>query len=180
MGYLEFGARMLLAVLFGLAVGGKLRSSGAFRAFAHSLREGLGTPPGLTTPIAAAVVIGEALVTALLVLPASARLGSWAAAAVLAGFTAVTAWLVHRRTTASCHCFGATGTRFGPRHVIRNAVLTAIAMLAAALGPSPGIHPAGAAVTAAAGGVLALLVTRWDDLVALAAPIAVNTDHPSR
>jgi uncharacterized membrane protein YphA (DoxX/SURF4 family) len=180
MGYLELAARVLLATVFCLAVGGKLRPPKGFDTFARSLHESLGTPSGLARPIAGAVVLGEALVAALLVAPVSAQQGSLAAAAVLAGFTAVTAWLVRQRSLASCRCFGAGGTRFGPRHVVRNALLTAIAVFAAAAGPSSGVHPAGAAVAAAAACMLGLLVTRWEDLAALVAPITAGANRPSR
>ena len=80
--------------------------------------------PAWTTPVTAVAEL--ALVVALLLRPAD---GGVAALAVLAGFTA---FLARRLDSgAGCGCFGTTTKRVSSQDLMRNAVLLAVAAVAA-------------------------------------------------
>jgi hypothetical protein len=104
-----------------------------------------------------------------------AEAGMAVAAALSAVLAAGVAAVIRRGIRAPCRCFGGSPARpLGRAHLIRNLCLTAA--LAAGLAGSlvaPGrIAPPTAAVAAAAGLVVGLVLIRWDDLAALFAPIS--------
>jgi hypothetical protein len=81
---------------------------------------------------------------------------------------------VSRGMRAPCACFGGSSVRpLGAAHLIRNTCL--LALLAGGLavcGLQHARHGLGGAVLAVVAGlVVTLLVTRWDDLVSLFAPV---------
>lgn len=175
MPYLLLFAQCLIGLTFVLSAAGKLRGGREFRAFQESLR-GMALVPGtLVRPVAAAVVVAEAAVPVLLLpLPGSpfTTAGFLLGGALLAAFTVAVALVLRRGTQAECRCFGGTAaTPFRPRHLVRNAVLIAVAA-AGGYAAWAGAAPTGrAAVLAVPLGALAALVVAYlDDLVALVGP----------
>jgi hypothetical protein len=165
--YLGLACRCVVGVVFLVSASGKLRSRPAFRAFASWLAA-LPVPLVRRQPRAAAGVMAaaEALIVILVALPWTVRPGLALAAAVLAVFTAGTWLAVARGADAPCQCFGVSASPLGWRHVVRDAVLGAIAVAGAAAG-SGGARPAAAAVGLGAGLVAAGFVVFLDDLAVL-------------
>ena len=97
-----------------------------------------------------------------------AAAGFAVAAGLLAVFTGAIVLSLRRGNAAPCRCFGASSTPLGPRHVARNAVLVALALLGlvAALVPGPA-DLAGLVVAGAAGVVAGVTITAFDDIAAL-------------
>jgi hypothetical protein len=87
MGYVAFGAQVLLSVTFTVAAVAKLRDLAGFR---RSLARLLPVAHRLNPMVASvAVPVAELTVAVLLVLPGAAFTGTVAAPAMTAGFTAV-------------------------------------------------------------------------------------------
>jgi hypothetical protein len=139
------------------------------------VRELLPLSRTVTRPAALLVVLGEAAVVPLLALPAPAahRTGLALAAALLGAFAAAIALSLRRGSRTPCRCFGASATPLGPRHVVRNLLLTAGAA-AGAVAPAStaGLHPGGVLSAVFAGLLLGLLVTVLDDLIEALRPLA--------
>jgi hypothetical protein len=171
--YAEIACRLCLLTVFAVALAGKLSGKDSFGAFARSVRQ-LGVVPNRTVPVVArSAVAAEGIVVVLLAIPSSysGAAGCVLAAGVLAVFTAAIGIGLRRGNTAPCRCFGASTTPLGTRHVVRNAVLVAIALSGAAAAAVPG--PAGTAgllVAGVAGVVAGATVTAFDDIVALLRP----------
>ncbi|MFG2331540.1 MauE/DoxX family redox-associated membrane protein [Streptomyces sp. NPDC048604] len=169
--YIGLAARLLLVLVFLAAVVGKTRRRSSFTGFAGSLAALRLFPRRLATPAAAATVAAEALTAVLLAVPATAGAGLALAIAVLAAFVA--GILAARRggRLVPCRCFGATSAPLGLPHVIRNALLAAVAavgLAALAAASAPGaVHPGGLALAACTAAIGALMVVRMDDLLAL-------------
>ncbi|WP_244224336.1 MauE/DoxX family redox-associated membrane protein [Corallococcus sicarius] len=165
MSAVDWGCRLLLAVVFALAAGSKARSRESFKDFTRTLGS-FGVPKALAgAPLAAAVVLAEALCVLLLL--AAAPAGYALALMLLGGFTLglVRAW--RGAAPVSCRCFGASATPVGPGHLVRNGLLLSVGVLGA-LGHQAGPAPLEAALLAGAvGGLAGVFVTRWDDLVFL-------------
>lgn len=163
---LDLFARVLLAVVFLTAVVGKTRSRQGFAEFRDSVAAI--APRWLPVgPVAVAVVAGEA---ATVVLLAVSRLAGYALAVVLlAAFCAGIAHTIHSRQSVRCRCFGAGGDVLGPKHLVRNGLLVAVAVAGAFGG---GVTPPAPAALAAmvTGALLGLLTTRWEDVVFLLVP----------
>nr|BFE60911.1 methylamine utilization protein MauE [Dactylosporangium thailandense] len=170
MGYVEVAARLLVATVFVVALAGKVGSRRAYTAFADSLRQMRVVPPRLVAPAAAGSVAAEVAVVALLLVPArwAAVAGFVIAAGLLAVFAGAIALSLRTGSRAPCRCFGASTTPLGRGHIVRNAVLVAIALagLAAAAGGSAIAVP-GAIVAGGAGLVVGIVVTAYDDIAAL-------------
>ena len=132
MRYLEVGTRALLAVVFVAALVGKVSGRAGYRTFLRSLQQMDVVPVAVLRPVAATTVVAEAGVVLLLLVPTrwTGFLGFTLAGILFAVFTAVVARSVRRERGASCHCFGASDTPLGRRHVVRNIAL----MVAAAVG----------------------------------------------
>ena len=175
MRYVELVGRSLLALVFLVAVVGKLRGRAAFAEFAGSVAQFGLLPTGWVGPAARAAVAVEALVVVLLPLPVTALAGYLLATGLLGVLTGAMLAAVRRGRRPVCRCFGTGGTAIGARHVVRNALLAAVAVAGlvlslAASGP-PRLAAGLLAVVAAV--PLAALVVRLDDLVDLFA------SHPS-
>jgi len=168
MHHLIFVCRIALASMFGIAALNKLGSRDGFRLFVASLRD-FGVPQALSTPPVGALFIAAELGAgvALVLAPAA---GGALAAALLAGFALGIAHVVRRGQIVRCRCFGAGGATVGRAHLIRNAVLAAVAAAVAILEPSQplafAVRP-DVIIAALAGIGAGLLITRWDDLVFL-------------
>jgi hypothetical protein len=176
MEYLVVGARVLVAVVFAVSAGSKLRSRAAYHAFVVSVIGLRLVPDSGIRAVAPLVVAAEAGVPVLLAIPTTAPAGGMVAVALLTLLTG-TVWLaVRRRPGAVCRCFGPGGTPLGYRHVVRNMVLLAVSVLGLAAG---GTGSGGAVPLAAAAGLVgALIVIRLDDLLSLfATPTSPTTDR---
>lgn len=172
--------------VYGTSAGAKLASRRRYAAFRNSLNDTELVPGRLLTLTAAAmagaeliVAAGMTVATALMAagLP-GARAASTAAltcAIALTGVLAAGVTVVIRAgTRAVCACFGARATRpLGGSHLVRN--LGLLALLTTGLIGTVAGHDeptaSGASVAIAAGLVVALLVTRLDDLILLFVPV---------
>lgn len=172
----------LLCTVFAASAYGKVRSTTAWQSFMSSLKPLGLVPERLLRPAAIVLPAVElALAIALLagVLGGFAKLDGvlaiarWAAAgaiAVLFVLTVGVATAVARRTKASCACFGASTRPLGRLHVVRNATLLIIAVLAL-LATGDRSASAGALVVGAVAGVVgAALIIRLEDLADLFFP----------
>jgi hypothetical protein len=170
-------------VTFGVSARSKL---GAQREFAASLRPLRLVPKGLIRPVAAAITAAEVTVALGLgwaVLagfgltpagPAVAVASLIVAVCLVAVLTSGIAVAIRRGTRAPCACFGATAQPLGRRHLVRNGILMCVLVAGLLTVTVAGIETAeviGAAVAFAAGAVGALFLIRFDDLVALFAPL---------
>jgi len=173
MTYLAIACRVLLGVVFAVAVAGKLRGSGAFVDFAGSIRRMRVLPSALVRPVAILVLATELTIVLALAVPARAAgvLGFGLAVGLLAAMTVGITISLSRGNREPCRCFGRSETPLGARHVGRNTLLVAVGLLGL-LGSLSGMPTdLGTAVVAAVGGaVVGGLVVMFDDLVALLAP----------
>jgi hypothetical protein len=147
----------------------KLRSATAFRRFRDGVGE-LGVPARVGTVAAVAAVVGESVTLGLVVVPATAAIGLFAAGSIFTIFALVLWRAIARGTAASCHCFGATKDNVSARHVARTSALAVLAyaagVLDAAAGPSylSADFPT-AVVTVAVSGVTVAAVVYLDELL---------------
>ncbi len=121
-------AGLLLAAIFAIAAVAKLRDLAGSR----TAMEEFGLPAPLVPAAALLVPLAELLVAVALV----ARVGTaWAALGallLLATFSVAIAWNLARGRTPECHCFGNVhSSPAGPRTLVRNAALIALAGLVA-------------------------------------------------
>jgi thiol-disulfide isomerase/thioredoxin len=131
MGYLGLIARCLIGAVFAASAFSKLRSGAAYRAYASWLG-GLPVLPARIRSAAAPVLAGtEVAIPALIAMPWTAVVGLLLAAAALAAFGVGTIIAIRRGARALCHCFGPSSTPLGPRQVLRDMALCAVAVAAA-------------------------------------------------
>jgi len=164
-GYLAIGCGVLLAVVFGWSVAGKLRSRRAFHEFATSLDPLVRR----TGSAAVTLTVAEALVPPLLlVVPAW---GFGLASGLLVVLAGGVLLVVRRRLDVRCRCFGVGRARLGVRHAVRNLLLLLVAGtgLLATLSArmAPPVDGAGVLLAAGSAVVLATFVVHLDDLVEL-------------
>ncbi|MFG2039137.1 MauE/DoxX family redox-associated membrane protein [Dactylosporangium sp. NPDC048998] len=187
MSYVEAGCRCLLVLVFAVSSTSKLRDRAAWRRFTESVA-GLAPVQRLaTTPTAVAVVAAEVATTLALAIEPTARVGFATAAGILVALTSAVIIAYRRERRVQCACFG-SGSVVGPRHVVRNAILGAVAvagLLTASGDPGfavlpPGVHPAGAAIAIVAGLLGGIVMIMFDDLVELFAPAPVRAGTPQR
>lgn len=170
MEYLALGIRCLIGAVFLASFSGKVAGRGAFDRFAASLRDMQVVPSRSTRSVARYVVAAECAVWVLLAVPerAAAVAGFVLAGGLLAVFAAGIALSLRQGVRAPCRCFGVSAAPLGPRHVVRNLTLTALAVTGAAAVPAAGtVGAGGAAVAASAGLLLGALVTVLDDILDL-------------
>jgi len=173
---LALGLRLWIVLVLLAAVVGKVRRRAAWGEFRNMLAA-IGVPARLVGATAVTVAAVEATVVALGPWPRTAPVGMALATALFLAFTAGVAVVVRRRITAACRCFGAGGTQLRRLHVVRNAVLTVaagVAAVASAVASGPVSLPA-VLLCLVAGGVAAVLVAQLEDLVGLfsdARPVA--------
>ncbi|MEV7230789.1 MauE/DoxX family redox-associated membrane protein [Polymorphospora sp. NPDC051019] len=170
MTYLAVGCRVLIGVVFAVAVAGKLRGPNAFADFVRSIR-GMGVlPPALARPAATAVVVAELTIVLAIAAPARTAgvLGFGLAAALLAAFTTGIATMLARGNRKPCRCFGRSETPLGARHVGRNIALVAVALvgLLASLSGTP-VEPGLAVTVGVTAAVVGGLVVMLDDIITL-------------
>ncbi|MGW6934577.1 TlpA family protein disulfide reductase [Lentzea sp. NPDC054927] len=121
-------ARVLLAVVFLVAFAGKVRGRQVFAEFRDSVAA---VAPWLPARlVAVAILVGEAVVVVLLAVPGT-RLGYAAVIALLAVFCGGILVAIYAGEPVRCRCFGADGDVLGPRHLVRNGALIAVALAGA-------------------------------------------------
>jgi hypothetical protein len=142
--YAMYGAEVLargaLAAVFAVSGTMKLRAPGEF---GEAVRELGSVPRRWVRPVGAAAVAAELGTAAALAVPATGVYGPCCAIALLAVFTGLIARSLWARRgggpSVSCACFGAGGAEIGALHLVRNAVLLALAVVGvAASGASAG------------------------------------------
>ena len=119
-------AAVVVGVVFLVAAVTKLARPAAWRTQSADLR--------VPWPVAAVVPYVEAVVGALLVVQAMRHAVAWAAAALLVAMTALLAGRLAQGEHPPCACFGAwSASPISMRHVVRNLVFIAVAVMAAVL-----------------------------------------------
>lgn len=174
MEYIELGIRGLIGVVFLFSSVSKLSGRRAYSAFVTSVRELALLPAPAAASVAVVVVIAELAIWVLLAvpLPVTATGGFMISALLLTAFATGIALSVTRGARVLCRCFGASTTPLGLRHVIRNAVLAAVALAGALAVPMGGrVRPGGLVVALSVGLLCGLLVALLDDIVDLFRPI---------
>ncbi len=170
MTHLAIGCRVLIGVVFIVAVVTKLRRPAALTDFGWSLQQMNLLPSALVRPAATAVVVAELAIVLALAGPAKEAgiLGFTLAAGLLTAFTVGIATSLIRGNRNPCRCFGRSETPLGYRHVGRNIALLAVALvgLVTSLSGTP-VDPSVAVVVAVAGAVLGGLIVMLDDILAL-------------
>jgi hypothetical protein len=174
MPYLVIGARAMLFVIFAASFAGKARSRAAFTAFADSLA-GFGIRgTRLQARTAGLVVAAEAAAAVLIALPFTAIWGLAAGGLIITAFTAQASMARRQGLRPRCNCFGFSKSALGARHIMRNALIVAVAIAGLAaelasgrthLAAGPVVLATGIAVIAGTGIVV------WDDLAALLGPL---------
>jgi hypothetical protein len=172
----------LLCTVFAASAYGKVRSTTAWQSFTSSLKP-LGLIPARLIRAAAAglLAVEVALTIALFagVLGGFAKLDGvqtiarWATAgavALLFVLTAGVATAVGRHTKASCACFGVSIRPLGKLHVVRNATLLIVAVLALLATGDRSASGGALLVGAVAGVVGATVIIRLEDLADLFFP----------
>lgn len=181
MTYVTLTCQWLLAAVFAVAAGGKV-TPGRFREFVSAA--GRLVPPGWwrwRRPVAVGVLVAELATVGLLVWPATALAGMALVGCLSAIFSSGMGAALRRGERAPCRCFGASQAALGGAQLARNAVIGAVAIAGIATGwgspPAPAHQLAGAGLAAVLVGlVLAALVVRMDDLVALVAPMPARRE----
>jgi Methylamine utilisation protein MauE len=166
--YVALACRCAVGVVFVVSTSSKLRSRPAFRTFVLWLAA-LPVPLVRDRPRTAAgvMVAAETVIVVLVALPWTVRPGL-ALGAVVLGMFAVGTWLVVARgTDAPCQCFGVSASTLGRRHVVRDALLGAVAVVGTVAAGSGGMHLAGAALSLGAGLIAAMFMVFLDDLAVL-------------
>jgi Methylamine utilisation protein MauE len=192
-------ALIVAAAVYATAAAQKLRSRRAYRAFRTGLGES-GLLPGHLLAVAAAALAGcEVAVAGLtsvaalttVVLPGSVAAPGICAAALASaalltgGLASGIAVVVRHGTKVRCLCFGpGSGRMLGWASLARNTVLLALtsaglvgSLVSQGHGP-PGLTGSLSAV--AAGAVAAVALIRFDDLIALFAPIPAPSARTTR
>ncbi|SRR6266496_1444630 len=160
MSWPDLAARIVLGLVFAVAVAGKVRT---WRGFSDSLG-GFGWLPGrLVAPVAVMIMVAEAAIAVLLCLPGHG--GFLVAALLLVVFDIGIAVTLHKGQKVPCRCFGSSGQPLGARHLARNFVLLVIA-LTGFTGGVP-VNLVGAVVVAGLSALFAAALIHWDELVFL-------------
>ncbi|GAA2041564.1 hypothetical protein GCM10009839_50050 [Catenulispora yoronensis] len=164
-------ARVLVGVVFLVAAVGKARD---VKGFAASVRELPGVPRvlgGLGGLAAPGVIVAEAAVAALLAAPMTIVWGFALAVILDTSFLVVILKVLRSGTSASCNCFGTTPREFGMRHVVRDLLLGAVALigLAGAAGNQgrDGVSVPAWVLCALVGAVGALVLVLFDEIADL-------------
>jgi hypothetical protein len=165
-GAVGIGCCWLVAAVFAISAVGKLRTAAVRVAFRRSVADMAVLPARAVGPVAATVAVVEAVAVVLLVVPTTSVLGCLLALVLLAVFTTGIVVVLRRGTRAGCLCFGTTERPYGPRHLVRNILLAAAALAGAITAGNPTDLPI--ALTAiAAGGLAALVIVTFDELLEL-------------
>lgn len=162
MTYVEFGCRCALGVVFAVSALSKTWKKGTFAAFRLATAALVPSARRYATALSTVVVVAEAGIVVALAVPGTAVAGLVAACLLLSAFTVAIAAAVRRGATTSCRCFGATATPVSARHLVRNALLIAVAALGLAMPGQAADDPVALGLAAVAGIVVAVLVVSFD------------------
>ncbi|MBF6204947.1 redoxin domain-containing protein [Streptomyces gardneri] len=128
---IEYGvwvSRLGLCVVFGLSAWGKLADRSATRQAVGDF----GIPLRWAPTVAWGLPIAESIIAAGVLLPWVSGVAALAALLLLAVFTAAIARLLRRGEHPSCSCFGGVSAApIGPKTLIRNGLLAALAVIVA-------------------------------------------------
>lgn len=161
--YLEICCRVVVGLVFLLAVAGKLRGRAELTAFAESLGSFGLRSARLRSALAASVITVEAVTVALLAVAPRAGLGL--AVVTLVVFTGAVVAAKATGREVRCRCFGADGGLMGRTHLTRNGVLIVIALTGfAAATSTAALHLGLLAATVSAAVLAAITLAHWDDL----------------
>ncbi len=168
MGYAVVACRALVLVVCTAALLSKLRRRRAWVEFVASVRDLRLLPDRWAGAAARSTAAAEAGVAVSLVVPSAAvtSTGLLLAGVLLACLGGTVLLVVRRGVPATCRCFGASVVPLQPSHAVRNGLLAAAALAAAAWtarrpgagGLPEGLHPGGVAVALAAGALAGVLV----------------------
>jgi peroxiredoxin len=154
--------RLVLIAVLAVAGAAKL----ADRSGARKAVRGFGVPEALSGPVAAALPLIEMAAAVLLLTTVTAAVGAALALVLMLVFSAAIARSLARGEAPDCHCFGALHSEpAGPRMLIRNLLLAALAAISLAGGAGTSATHWLAGFNA---GALAILILS----VALAAAVA--------
>ncbi len=124
-------ARLVLAAVFAVAGVAKLADLRGSRAAV----EGFGVPERLAEPLGTLLPIAELAIAVALIPSSSARYGALGASVLLLLFCGAIVRSMIRGEAPDCHCFGQLHSEpAGPRTLVRNALLLALAVFVAAAG----------------------------------------------
>ncbi len=125
-------ARLVLAPVFAVAGLAKLSDTDKTR----EMLAGFGVRRGNLGLVAASLPLAELIVAAALIAPPAAFVGALAASVLLALFTGVILFNLSQGRHPDCNCFGQIDSApIGPVTLVRNGVLTGLALLVVAAGP---------------------------------------------
>jgi hypothetical protein len=172
MQYLLLALRCLIGATFLVALASKISSRDNYRRFVDSLEAMQVVPLSWAKPTAPVVVVLEIGVCALIVDPqqGSGIVGFLLAAGLLSAFAGGMLVSMRQGVQVACRCFGPSNAPIGRRHLARNVLLIAsavVGILVAAEGNSDQIHPGGAVAAAGVGLLLAAIVATIDEIAAL-------------
>ncbi|WP_214324280.1 MauE/DoxX family redox-associated membrane protein [Nonomuraea sediminis] len=162
--HLAVAAGFLIAAVFLTSAFSKVRSKRQFELFTSSAVE-LGLPSFIPPRLgAAALVAAEAAVPLLLLTFPVA--GFCLAVALLAAFITGIVRVHRAGERVACRCFGDSRTPLGPRHVVRNALLIAVALAGAltASSSAEGTNPAFVIASAGVGLIGSVVFILFDDI----------------
>jgi thiol-disulfide isomerase/thioredoxin/uncharacterized membrane protein YphA (DoxX/SURF4 family) len=129
-------ARAILAVVFAVAAVAKLLDLPTSRRTMAAF----GVPPRLARRAGTALPFAELATVVLLAIDATARIGGIAALVLLLAFIGGISASLSRGETPNCNCFGQISAEpIGARTLVRNGVLTVLAVLVTVNGPGAGL-----------------------------------------
>lgn len=132
MSHLSLIGSLVLSCVFAASAAGKCRSSRAFSEFLDGVTLFTGFTGRRARALGALVVAAEWAIVLLCPAPAAGPAGGLLAAATLTAFVVGIGRVLARGDTGSCHCFTTGHGDIGPRHLVRNGLLIALAIAAAA------------------------------------------------
>jgi methylamine utilization protein MauE len=176
MPYLILTCDALIALVFTVSAGQKLRGRAAFDRHARATLTMLdavvpGRRPGRVAlrRLAAVLIAAELAVPVLIVSVWPARVGQALAVLLLVAFSTGILASLARGLRVPCSCFGSSDTPLGPAHLARNGLLLVAAIVGVVNGTGPVAKAAvsGTVITIVAASAAAALLIRLDDLLAL-------------
>ena len=172
MSTVDLTCRGVLVLVFAASAIGKLGNFGGFVAAIRGLRL---VPDAWPRPVARLVVAAEAAAAGLLLLPARVAVAGFTLVILLCVlFCAVIESSVRRDIRVACPCFGASADLLNRRHLVRNGLLAAVAVVGlAGVGTAPQgfVDVLVGAVTAV---FVAAVVIRFDDVAETLVPRAAR------
>ncbi|MET8764840.1 MauE/DoxX family redox-associated membrane protein [Lentzea sp. NPDC004782] len=168
MSTVDLAGRAVLVLVFAASAIGKLGNFGGFVAAIRGLRL---VPDAWPRPVARLVVAAEAAAAGLLLLPHRGAVAGFTLVILLCVlFAVVIESSVRRDIRVACPCFGASADLLNRRHLVRNGLLVAVAVVGLAgvdTAPPGFVDALVGAVTAV---FVAAVVIRFDDVAEILVP----------